>query len=160
VTAPAVLLRGLSPTEAAIVASLDPLFQPLALQHRAACLAAGLPFTFTSGLRSFAEQGRLKAEPGRVTPAAPPGSSKHEVGFAYDFDGPRSAKEWLRAGELAEALGLRWGGRFTPKADNYHVEAPQSRGELFTFRLVKLAFLPLALVGVALLAQGKGKSNG
>lgn len=147
--------RPLSAAEAEIVAGLDPEFQPVALKHRAAALAELLPFTFISGLRSRSQQAAEVASTTRTTPAAPSGMSKHEVGFAYDVDLNTDAgrpiytpAQLARLGALAEGLGLRWGGRFAPKADPNHFEAPQARVTLAAYRNVKIG------VGVALLAVG------
>lgn len=70
----------------------------------------------TSTLRTRSEQERLyrrfKAGLSRF-PAAPPGTSVHESGFAFDMDLLDEGN--LRAlGELWESFGpgFRWGGRF------------------------------------------------
>lgn len=135
--------------EAEIVAGLDSSFQPVALAHRRRALEAGVPFTFISGLRSRAQQAALAAAPDRSTPAASAGTSKHEVGFAYDvrMAGLTSA-QLSQLGALGESLGLRWGGRFTPKADPNHYEAPDPRPTLAAYRNVKIA------AGLALIVGG------
>jgi hypothetical protein len=142
-------MPALSPTEAEIVAGLDSSFRPVALEHRRRALAAGLPFVFISGLRSRAQQAALAAEPGRETPAAAPGTSKHEVGFAYDIQRVGLTDAQLtQIGALGEALGLVWGGRFRPRPDPNHFEAPEGRETLSAYRNVKIA------AGFALVAGG------
>lgn len=155
--------RALSAVEAEIVAGLDPEFQPVALKHRAAALVEGLPFTFISGFRSRAQQAAEVASTSRATPAAPSGMSKHEVGFAYDVDLNDNAGrpiytplQLARLGALAEAVGLRWGGRFIPKADPNHFEAPQSRVTLSTYRNVKIGFGVALLAGAAITVVTEG----
>lgn len=147
--------RPLTAAEAEIVAGLDPEFQAVALRHREAALAEGLPFEFLSGLRSRSQQAGEAARTGRTTPAAPAGASKHEVGFAYDIEkAGRTTAQLNRMGALGEALGLKWGGRFqgivdgklVPTPDPNHFEAPQPRATLAAYRNVKVG------VGVALLA--------
>lgn len=154
--------RPLTPAEAEIVAGLDPQFQPVALKHRELALAAGLPFTFISGLRSRDQQKQEAASTVRLTPAAPAGMSKHEVGFAYDVDlytdkgtAVYTPSQLAQLGALAESLGLKWGGRFTPKPDPNHFEAPQPRITLAAYRSVKIAF-GVVLVGGAIMAIAEG----
>ena len=115
--------------EAVIVAGLDPAFQRFALAHRQLALEAGLPFEFVSGRRSRSRQAELAADRTRTRPAAPPGMSKHEFGLAYDVRASGlTAAQLQRIGQLGEALGLRWGGRFTPRHDPNHFEASWPSG--------------------------------
>jgi hypothetical protein len=112
----------LNAAENAILASLNPSLRAKAIAHRAAVLRAGIPFTFTSGKRSTAQQAALYAKLSKVgKPVARPGTSQHEKAEAYDAVGPRNAGEWRRFGELGEAQGLRWGGRFS-NYDPVHFE--------------------------------------
>lgn len=47
-------------------------------------------------------------------PAAPPGTSTHEKGIAFDVElQPESAYDW--AGALWESWGFTWGGRFNDR---------------------------------------------
>jgi hypothetical protein len=131
----------LTSAESEILMGLDPITRTLAMRHRAAVLTEGLPFILLSGLRSRAQQAALADDPNRTTPAAAAGNSKHEVGAAYDLVRQSSAIE-SRVGVLAEALGLKWGGRFQPQADPNHFELPQTRAEIVSYR-------NLALVGLA-----------
>lgn len=137
----------LSPAEAEIVAGLDSSFQPVALALRNKALAAGLPFVFISGLRSRAQQAALAAEANRTTPAAAPGTSKHEVGFAFDLERQSPGVE-QQVGALGQSLGLTWGGTFAPQPDPNHFEAPGTRASLAFYRNVKLS------AGAALVAGG------
>lgn len=84
---------------------------------------ADLTIRVTSGFRSPRQQRAIFSRLGRRGLAARPGRSFHEYGLALDFvTVPRTATTMRRAGELAESVGLRWGGRFrTP--DPVHVDA-------------------------------------
>jgi hypothetical protein len=135
----------LTSVEVEIVSGLDPAFQPSALRARAAVLAAGIPFTFISGLRSRGQQAALDATAG--SPAVAAGTSKHELGFAFDWTGPRNSTEQTRAGLLIQGLGLE-SGVFYKKPDPNHVEQPGSRGELYFYRAVKVVAVA-AMVGLA-----------
>lgn len=77
---------------------------------------AGVRITFTSGLRTKAEQARLYQRfiTGKSKlPAAPPGRSLHEAGRAVDFVvSPVSRLADVVA--TAQALGMRWGGERDP----------------------------------------------
>jgi len=88
----------------------------------------GLDLTVTQGLRTHEEQARLYAQgrttPGNIVTWAQPGSSWHNFGLALDvaLDGdpgprirpqwPNDRKLWTRVGEIGEALGFEWGGRW------------------------------------------------
>ena len=135
----------LTAAEAEILMGLDPALRPVALRHRDAALSQGLPFVFISGLRSRSQQtaevaarynpdGSLK--PG-FTPAAKPGTSKHEVGGAYDLARQAPSVE-QKVGALGESLGLTWGGRYTPTPDPNHFEVSTSRAEFASYRAVTL----------------------
>jgi hypothetical protein len=74
----------------------------------------GVRVEVTSVRRSWAQQRRLydryKKGLSRF-PAAPPGTSTHEKGLAFDlYVEPREALDWM--GSLWERVGLTWGGRF------------------------------------------------
>jgi hypothetical protein len=83
----------------------------------------GINLWIISGKRSVAEQLRLqRANPQWYTDPSVP-SSYHLKGRAADLgsDFTLSRTQWQQVGELGEALGLRWGGRFrTP--DNPHFD--------------------------------------
>lgn len=120
--------------QSAIIDALHQAMQALARQHVAACAADGLDILIYCGLRSEAEQAALYAagrtRKGRIITHAQPGQSPHQYGLAYDFVPILHSKcQWQntamyrRAGELAEALGLEWGGRWPePKTDAPHCQ--------------------------------------
>ena len=106
----------------------------------------GLPVRVTQARRTDAEQHALWQQ-GRETPGDTVTDcdgytrrSKHQDGRAIDFvwktpdrgvtwDGP-----WELLGQMAEQLGLKWGGRFRkpngqPKPDRPHVELPEGMGD-------------------------------
>lgn len=152
----------LTPEEAEVVNGLDPALRPVALRHREEALGAGLPFRFLSGLRSRSQQAAEYAKrydenghlrPG-FTPAAKPGTSIHEVGGAYDLERQTPAIE-RKVGEIAERLGLRWGGRFTPNPDPNHFEVPVTRTAFTAYRNVTLLSIA-AVAGLALVVVGEG----
>jgi hypothetical protein len=137
-------MPALSGPEAALLLSLLPPLQTLCRQHRAACLAQGVPFKLVSGFRSTGYQALLyehpELHPG--TPAAKPGESKHEHGGAYDGEtAGMSDLQKLVFGQEAEKLGLLWGGRFLDAhgqkhPDWGHVELAFSVSELAAYATV------------------------
>ncbi len=106
------------------MAQVDQAFAEILEEWFGALDDEGIQITVTSGHRSSQQQARLfSGRLGRAHLAAPPGRSFHEVGLALDFvTRPRTSSLMRRAGELAEALGLRWGGRFRPP-DEVHIDA-------------------------------------
>lgn len=89
----------------------------------------GVRWTVTSARRTAAEQAALYR---RLAPrgmaVAPPGRSKHQQGRAADIVfQPRDFER--TAGEIWEALGGRWGGRFQ-KYDGVHFEDPYALGSV------------------------------
>ncbi len=102
--------------------ALEPDLQPFARDLINAAGAAGLMPRVTSTLRSRAEQERLwrRYQQGTaVFPVAPPGTSAHEFGWAFDivvtpFDALADVGDaWTQAGGV-------WGGQRDP----VHFEAP------------------------------------
>lgn len=81
----------------------------------------------TSVRRSYARQRRLYEDfkAGRSKyPAAPPGTSTHEKGLAFDLHvEPRALLD--RMGSLWEKIGFTWGGRFH---DPIHFDFRQRAG--------------------------------
>jgi len=86
-------------------------------------LATFCKVVVTSARRDRAQQEKLYADylAGRSKfPAAPPGQSTHGAGYAFDLqlDGVTPGKrppypwQYQLAGEIWEALGFTWGGRF------------------------------------------------
>lgn len=84
----------------------------------------GIPVTVTSGYRTYDEQARLykRVLSGRARfPAAPPGTSAHEYGFAFDsVTEPRylNAWDWIR----------NYVGFETRRSDTVHAVVPNWRG--------------------------------
>lgn len=74
----------------------------------------GIGFTVTSTRRSVADQARLYRayRAGRSQyPAAPPGTSAHELGLAFDAV-VRPESYQAAFGALWERLGGEWGGKY------------------------------------------------
>jgi hypothetical protein len=132
----------LTAPEAALLLSLLPPLQSLCRQHRAACLAQGVPFVLESGFRSTGYQQLLYDHPNfhPGTPAAKPGSSKHEHGAAYDV-AMRGLSDLQRLvfGQEAEKLGLVWGGRFQSVIEGQTIKTPDWGHVELQFTLTDLA---------------------
>lgn len=109
---------------------LAPTFRPLAFALLARLTEAGIPVLIVDTLRTPAEHAaNLAAGVSWTT------RSKHLDGLAidvcpydvYQLHGPDKLKwdssdpVWLTIGAIGEALGLRWGGRWTQK-DMGHFE--------------------------------------
>jgi len=83
----------------------------------------GLPVVLTEVRRGFARQQSLRAQGLSQTL-----KSKHLTGDAIDIDMRGFAPDdvplevWQWMGELGEALGLRWGGRWKSLLDLRHFE--------------------------------------
>ena len=111
--------------------ALSDLAEPVrlaAMAFLARCAAAGLPVLIYCTLRSEAEQAALFAQgrtaPGRIVTNARAGQSEHNPdrnGKAWAFDAVptrNGAPLWAdddalrRMGELGEACGLTWAGRW------------------------------------------------
>ena len=102
--------------------TLDSRVRPIAQEFIAALARAGFTVTLTSTRRDPAEQKKLydcyvrtgcsncRKGPG-CFPAAAPGTSTHALGAAFDLhlDPP----DYDTAGQVWEALGFTWGGRFS-----------------------------------------------
>lgn len=117
-------------------------------------IEAMLPVTakirIVQGLRTIAEQDAIYAQgrtkPGPIVTNAKGGSSYHNYGLAFDFavmydkDGNDSyevlswdinydfdkdgAKDWQEVVVAFKAKGWKWGGDWTHKKDNPHLEKP------------------------------------
>lgn len=102
---------------------LDPTLIPFAKDLVTAAGAAGLLPQVTSTRRSQAQQARLYRAylAGNTNyPVAPPGTSAHEYGFAFDMiTSPMSAL--TDVGATWEDWGGVWGGHY---GDEIHFEAP------------------------------------
>lgn len=109
---------------------LSPRFRPLAFELLARLVEAQIPVMVIDTLRTPAEQADNVRRGVSWTP-----HSKHLTGDAidicpyavYDLNGPDKLKWdagdpiWQKVGAIGEALGLRWGGRWTVK-DMGHFE--------------------------------------
>lgn len=92
----------------------------------------GWPAVITSTWRTRIQQEQLYHARGRSRlPAAPPGTSTHEYGLAFDVQAV-NAEDQDKLGALGEALGLYWGGRFR-RSDPVHFQlvSPTAWASLF-----------------------------
>lgn len=104
----------------ASIDSLIPELQPFARELLRAAGVAGLQPRVTSTRRTYAEQTRLynRYLAGQSPyPAAPPGQSAHEYGYAIDIVSLDNAA----LGDYWEQLGGIWGGSI---GDDVHFEYP------------------------------------
>jgi peptidoglycan L-alanyl-D-glutamate endopeptidase CwlK len=129
---------------------LHPVFRERLVMLAELLAQRGMKALITDGLRTFAEQNALFAQgrtkPGPVVTKAKGGQSNHNYGLAVDMypvlpdssgkdkvftDIPKKASvEFARAfhrtqesiGEIAEALGLFWGARFSGIVDTPHIQ--------------------------------------
>lgn len=92
------------------------------------CTAEGLTVDIFQGYRSFEEQQKLYLQRPKVTNASS-GKSWHNYGLAVDLvfkdNGKWSWKDthnWSRLGEIGEAFGLEWGGRWKGIVDKPHFQ--------------------------------------
>lgn len=101
---------------------LIPELQPWAQRLYDVCQQAGANPTITSTIRSYAEQKKLYDDyiTGRSKyPAARPGTSAHEFGWAFDLAMPVVGDEY-QAGQVWRGWGGKWGG----EEDVVHFEYP------------------------------------
>lgn len=103
--------------------TLIPQLQPFARNLINAAAQAGMNPRVTSTRRSTSEQARLYQRflSGQSQyPVAPPGTSAHEFGFAFDMI--VAYADWLpQLGQLWQSWGGVWGGAFN---DPIHFEYP------------------------------------
>lgn len=109
--------------------SLDDLLPPVkarAEQFRELCKGQGIDILIYCTYRSLAEQAELyeqgRTTPGTVVTNAPAGYSYHNWRCAFDWVPLVGGKPawsnkalYLKAGILAESVGLEWAGRWTGK---------------------------------------------
>ena len=120
-----------------LLSTLQPAMRPLVQTLLDNCEAAGIPCDLVQGARSYAEQQKVydqgRTAPGPIVSNAPPGDSYHNFGLAVDLV-PRVYKSlpnwnptgpyWAQVGQIGEALGLTWGGRFSrPDKPHFELEA-------------------------------------
>lgn len=114
--------------------ALLPAVRERAQQFLGQARGLGLDVLVTSTYRDFAAQAALYAQgrtrPGRIVTYARPGYSWHNWGRAFDVVPLRHGKPvwgttgsdgqlWLRLGELGEAVGLEWAGRWSRRRREY-----------------------------------------
>ena len=122
------------------LADLEPITQEKALRLIAAApLVLGRELYIVGGLRSYDEQDALHAigrdgDDGRIVTNARAGESWHNFGrgidFAFEEHGTqrptwsnttsKDQRDWRLLGEMGEAIGLEWGGRFESLGDFGH----------------------------------------
>jgi D-alanyl-D-alanine carboxypeptidase len=107
----------------ASLSTLDPQLRPWAEYLVRVGEYYGLRIQVTSARRTAAQQASLwnryqtcQREGGRCLPAAPPGTSDHERGLAFDLvvggDYHSAAQRWL--GQVWQSWGGRWAGNADP----------------------------------------------
>lgn len=120
--------------------ALDDLLPPV--RHRAqalvdACKQAGIDILITSTFRDLESQAALYAQgrtaPGKLVTNAKPGQSYHNWRVAFDVVPLRAGKPvwnitgadgklWEQIGNLGEAVGLEWAGRWTRFREYAHFQ--------------------------------------
>jgi len=115
---------------------LDPVTKGLALQFLHKCVAEGLDILIYCTYRSNQEQDELYAQgrtkPGKIVTNARGGESEHNHRRAFDFVPLVGGKpQWnnsaayLKAGIIAESVGLEWSGRWKGKLrETAHCQSP------------------------------------
>lgn len=112
---------------------LHPYVQTLCKRFLAACKSQGLDVIVTSTLRDEDCQNALYAQgrtrPGKIVTNARGGQSYHNYGLAFDFVPIVAGKaRWnevalfRKAGEIAEACGLEWAGRWKTFRETAHCQ--------------------------------------
>ncbi len=98
---------------------------------------AGIDYIITCTFRSQEEQTELYAQ-GRTKPGPKVTwtlSSRHTKRTAFDIvlitngkpDWNKANPNWVKAGEIAESVGLEWGGRWPKKKQDYpHFQLPEN----------------------------------
>jgi peptidoglycan L-alanyl-D-glutamate endopeptidase CwlK len=103
--------------------ALDPKFRILASRFLYDCERQGVKVSIYCTLRTLDEQAieyvKGRTAPGKVVTDARPGQSWHNYGLAFDcvpiVNGKAAWEDeelWNKIGEIGEAIGLEWGGRF------------------------------------------------
>ncbi|MFZ9967900.1 MAG: M15 family metallopeptidase [Steroidobacteraceae bacterium] len=114
-------------------ADLDPRVRQMCEEFVVRTRQAGLTVIITSTLRDHEMQAALYAR-GRTLPGprvtnARPGSSYHQYGLAFDFVPAvggkplwKNAESFRRCGEIGEAIGLEWAGRWRRFREAAHLQ--------------------------------------
>lgn len=152
---------------AAAIATLHQEFRPLAEQCRLAWEGAGMKPCIVQARRTWIEQAALYAkgrtEPGPRVTDAKAGYGYHNYGLAFDFvdfaaSGEKDRYEpedfdhmdYQAARDLAQGLGLTWGGLWRVHPDQPHVEFHPGIGASSAITLALYApsgFLPIDFFG-------------
>lgn len=143
------------PQSEPLIARLHPSVQPLARETLQRAINIGIPLVVTQSYRDPSTQAALYAQgrtvPGPIVTNAPPGSSWHEFGLAFDVavmgangnpTWPNDTALWQRIGGTGKATGLQWGGDFTTILDLPHFE--MHRG--LTLAMARAGQVPASLV--------------
>ena len=97
---------------------------------------AGIDFIVTATLRTHEEQEKLYAQgrtaPGKIVTWTL--NSKHLGGTAFDIvimsngkpDWDISNQGWLKAGQIADSIGLEWGGFWKKSPDYPHIQLKET----------------------------------
>lgn len=115
---------------------LTPDTKAKAIAFKAGCYRLGIEVLITSTYRDAESQAALYAIgrtlPGKQVTNAKPGRSMHNHKVAFDFVPLVAGKAiwndnklWTTCGEVAEACGLEWGGRWTRPVDKPHCQNTQ-----------------------------------
>ena len=113
---------------------LSPRFRPLAVEFLARLVEAGIHVMVVDTLRTPAEQAQNVAKGVSWTM-----NSRHLTGDAIDvcpyetyllhgedkLQWQTSDPIWQKIGQIGEACGMRWGGRWTKTPDMGHLEYPK-----------------------------------
>lgn len=105
------------------MARVDDLFAELYEVLKAELAARGIHVRLKEGYRSIVGQADVVRRRGLYTTggyAAAPGKSTHNYAMGGDVD--ISPKRWDVFGQVAEAVGFRWGGRFKKKPEPWHID--------------------------------------
>ncbi len=116
------------------IKSLHPSIQPMAKAVLQEAANQGIDLVVTFGSRTNEQQAALYAQgrtaPGAIVTNAPPGSSWHNFGLAFDVavlangkpTWPTNEALWQKIGAIGKSVGLDWGGDFTSIKDRPHFE--------------------------------------
>ncbi|MDD8018368.1 MAG: M15 family metallopeptidase [Bacteroidota bacterium] len=106
-----------------VLDGLNPIVKQKALELLAACTTHGIEIQIIQGFRSIVEQNKLyeqgRSTTGNIVTNAKGGESYHNYGLAFDFvplihgvANWKDARNFFVVGEIAEKIGLVWGGRW------------------------------------------------
>lgn len=118
-----------------LIRKLHPSIQDRARETLVRAFSQGVSLIVTQGLRTNEEQARLYAQgrtaPGAIVTNAPPGSSWHNFGLAFDVavlddmgktTWPENSALWQKIGTIGKSTGCAWGGDWTTIKDRPHFE--------------------------------------